>query len=106
LKKKFKDNGRKYDKLACILTNLIIFLITFALTAVLLSCNVFGKIIIAIGSNEEAVRLLGIKVSAYKFNVYAISGLLASVTGIITTARTAVGSPVMGNGKCHVAATF
>jgi ribose transport system permease protein len=76
----------------------LLFLLTFALTAVLLKYNVFGRIIIAIGSNEEAVRLSGIKVSAYKFSVYAISGLLAAVAGIITAARTAVGSPVMGNG--------
>ena len=60
--------------------------------------NVFGRIIIAIGSNEEAVRLSGIKVSAYKFSVYAITGGLSAVAGIITTARTAVGSPVMGVG--------
>ncbi|HUX97341.1 MAG TPA: ABC transporter permease [Bacteroidales bacterium] len=70
----------------------------FAFTAVLLKYNVIGRIIIAIGSNEEAVRLSGIKVSAYKFSVYAVSGILAAVAGIITTARTAVGSPVMGIG--------
>lgn len=76
---------------------LILFLI-FAITAVLLKYNVFGRIIIAIGSNEEAVRLSGIKVSAYKFSVYVIAGGLSAVAGIITTARTAVGSPVMGVG--------
>jgi ribose transport system permease protein len=76
----------------------LLFLLIFALTAVLLKYNVFGRIIIAIGSNEEAVRLSGIKVTAYKFSVYAISGGLAAIAGIITTARTAVGSPVMGNG--------
>ena len=76
---------------------LILFLI-FAITAVLLKYNVFGRIIIAIGSNEEAVRLSGIKVSAYKFSVYVIAGGLSAVAGIITTARTAVGSPVMGLG--------
>jgi len=70
----------------------------FAITAVLLRYNVFGRIIIAIGSNEEAVRLSGIKVSAYKFSVYAIAGGLSAVAGIITAARTAVGSPVMGVG--------
>ncbi len=75
----------------------VLFLI-FAITAVLLKYNVFGRIIIAIGSNEEAVRLSGIKVSAYKFSVYAIAGGLSAVAGIITTARTAVGSPVMGAG--------
>jgi ribose transport system permease protein len=76
---------------------LILFLI-FAITAVLLKYNVFGRIIIAIGSNEEAVRLSGIKVSSYKFSVYVIAGGLSAIAGIITTARTAVGSPVMGLG--------
>ena len=76
----------------------LILLLVFAITAVLLKYNVFGRIIIAIGSNEEAVRLSGIKVSVYKFSVYAIAASLSSVAGIITTARTAVGSPVMGVG--------
>jgi ribose transport system permease protein len=75
----------------------VLFLV-FAITAVLLKYNVFGRIIIAIGSNAEAVRLSGIKVSVYKFSVYAIAGGLSAVAGIITTARTAVGSPVMGVG--------
>ena len=76
---------------------LVLFLV-FAVTAVMLRYNVFGRIVIAIGSNEEAVRLSGIKVSIYKFSVYAISGGLAALAGLITTARTAVGSPVMGTG--------
>ena len=76
---------------------LVLFLV-FAVTAVMLRYNVFGRIVIAIGSNEEAVRLSGIKVSLYKFSVYAISGGLAALAGLITTARTAVGSPVMGTG--------
>src|SRR5699024_6357375 len=38
-----------------------IFFIVFLITAVLLKFNVFGRILIAIGSNEEATRLSGIK---------------------------------------------
>jgi len=76
----------------------LVLVLIFVITSVLLRFNVFGRIIIAIGSNEEAVRLSGIKVSAYKFSVYAIAGSLSAVAGIITTARTAVGSPVMGVG--------
>ena len=76
----------------------LVLFIVFAITSVLLKYNVFGRIVIAIGSNEEAVRLSGIKVSAYKFSVYAIAGGLSALAGIITTARTAVGSPVMGVG--------
>jgi ribose transport system permease protein len=76
----------------------IVLLVICGITAVILKYNVFGRIIIAIGSNEEAVRLSGIRVSAYKFSVYALTGGLSAVAGIITTARTAVGSPVMGAG--------
>jgi ribose transport system permease protein len=76
----------------------LVLVLIFAITSVLLRYNVFGRIIIAIGSNEEAVRLSGINVSLYKFSVYAIAGGLSAVAGIITTARTAVGSPVMGVG--------
>ena len=75
-----------------------VLVLIFAITAVLLRYNVFGRIIIAIGSNEEAVRLSGINVSAYKFSVYAIAGCLSALAGVITSARTAVGSPVMGAG--------
>ncbi len=75
-----------------------VMIIVFLITTVLLKYNIFGRIIIAIGSNEEAVRLSGIKVPVYKFSVYAISGFLSGLAGIITTARTAVGSPVMGIG--------
>jgi len=76
----------------------LILLLIFILTAVLLRYHVFGRVIIAIGSNEEAVRLSGIRVPVYKFSVYAIAGFLSAVAGVITTARTAVGSPVMGLG--------
>ncbi|MCK5465334.1 MAG: ABC transporter permease [Bacteroidales bacterium] len=73
----------------------ILFLV-FAITAVLLRYNAFGRIVMAIGSNEEAVRLSGIKVSVYKLSVYAIAGGLSAVAGIILTARTSVGAPVTG----------
>ncbi|MFC2125304.1 ABC transporter permease [Bacteroidota bacterium] len=70
--------------------------IVFGITAILLKYNAFGRIVIATGSNEEAVRLSGIKVRAYKFSVYAIAGGLSAIAGIILTARTSVGAPVTG----------
>lgn len=73
-----------------------ILIIVFVITAVLLKYNAFGRIVIAIGSNEEAVRLSGLKVAVYKFSVYAIAGGLSAVAGIILTARTSVGAPVTG----------
>jgi len=73
-----------------------VLIIVFVITAVLLKYNAFGRIVIAIGSNEEAVRLSGLKVKAYKFSVYAIAGGLSAISGIILTARTSVGAPVTG----------
>lgn len=75
-----------------------IFFIVFAITYVLLRFNVLGRILIAIGSNEEAVRLSGIRVAVYLFAVYAIIGGLSAVAGIIGVSRTSVGSPIVGVG--------
>lgn len=74
----------------------IVFFIIVIATMVMLRYNVFGRIIIAIGSNEEASRLSGIKVNKYKFLVYAISGALAATAAIIVASRTNLGSPNMG----------
>ncbi|GIZ09327.1 ABC transporter permease [Flavobacterium sp. UMI-01] len=74
----------------------IVFFIVVAIAAVVLKYNVFGRLVIAMGSNEEASRLSGIKVSKYKFLVYAISGSLAALAAIITASRTNLGSPNMG----------
>jgi ribose transport system permease protein len=76
----------------------IILLVVFLVTSVLLKYNIYGRILIAVGSNEEAVRLSGVNISAYKFSVYAIIGGLAATAGLIGTARTGVGSPNLGVG--------
>ncbi|HHT24196.1 MAG TPA: ABC transporter permease [Clostridiaceae bacterium] len=60
--------------------------------------TVYGRILIAIGSNEDAVRLSGIRVKRYKLLAYGISGALAAFAGAITTSRSAVGSPLVGSG--------
>jgi ribose transport system permease protein len=76
----------------------IVLFFIFGIVLVLLKYNVFGRIVIAIGSNEEAVRLSGIKVSKYIFIVYMIAGALSSLAGIIIVSRTSVGSPIMAVG--------
>ncbi|AUC76567.1 MULTISPECIES: ABC transporter permease [unclassified Olleya] len=74
----------------------IVFFLIVIVAMVMLRYNVFGRLIIAIGSNEEASRLSGIKVNKYKFLVYAISGALAATAAIIVASRTNLGSPNMG----------
>jgi ribose transport system permease protein len=53
----------------------------------------FGRLILAVGSNEAAVRLAGINVTKYKMIVYVISGALAALAGVIAAGRTALGAP-------------
>jgi ribose/xylose/arabinose/galactoside ABC-type transport system permease subunit len=47
----------------------------------------FGRYVVAVGGNEAAARLAGVKVKRTKVAVYAISGLLAGLAGLIETAR-------------------
>jgi ribose transport system permease protein len=76
----------------------ILMFAVFIVGGVILKFTQFGRIITAIGSNEEAVRLSGIPVARYVMAVYVISGVLAAVAGIISSARTGVGSAQVGVG--------
>jgi ribose transport system permease protein len=60
--------------------------------------TVFGRLIIAIGSNESAVALTGINVKKIKLSAYTITGGLAALAGIMICARSGVGVPTSGNG--------
>jgi ribose transport system permease protein len=75
-----------------------VMLVVFAFVFTILHYTVFGRLVVAIGSNEAAVRLAGIRTSYYKFAVYCIAGGLAAMAGIISTSRTGVGSPIVGMG--------
>ncbi len=70
----------------------------FAIVYVILRYHVFGRHVIAVGSNEEAVRLSGISVERTKFMVYVLAGFLASLAGLLTVGRTGVGTPNIGVG--------
>jgi ribose transport system permease protein len=91
-----KDFGSNY--IIGIPNPVILMFFIFILVYFLLKYTVFGRLIIAIGSNEESVRLSGIKVWIYKFAVYSICGGFAAIAGIISTSRTGVGSPILGIG--------
>jgi ribose transport system permease protein len=58
----------------------------------------FGRIVVAIGSNETSVHIAGLRVKLYKLSVYAISGVCAAACGILICSRSAIGSPVLGVG--------
>lgn len=56
----------------------------------------FGRHVYALGGNEQTARLCGIKVNKTKIMVYAISGILAAVSGLIIAARLNSAQPDAG----------
>jgi len=54
---------------------------------VILRKTVLGTYIYAIGGNEDAARLAGIRVAAVLVFVYAISGMFAGLGGVLSAAR-------------------
>lgn len=59
----------------------------------------YGRIVIAIGSNIQAVELAGIRVKRYLASTYVISGILSALCGCFVAARTSTGTGTMGEGQ-------
>lgn len=59
--------------------------------------TVFGRYIYAMGGNEKAARLSGINTKKVLFFVYLNMGVLATITGIVFSARLNAASPLAGN---------
>lgn len=64
----------------------ILMLVIVAITAWVMRVTTLGRYILAIGGNEAAARLSGVPVTRVKLLVYAISGFLAGIAGLIVIA--------------------
>jgi len=76
----------------------IITVIVYALAWVLLQRTAFGRHVYAIGGNELAAKLSGVKTQRVKLAVYAISGVTAAIAALILTGRLMSGQPNAGVG--------
>lgn len=74
----------------------IIMLIITIILAYILRNTPFGRNIYAIGGNQFAARLVGISVEKIKVSVYAISGMLAALAGMLFASRVNAGHPTTG----------
>jgi len=77
---------------------LVLLVITYVLLYFLLGRSKFGRKVYCIGANQGAARASGIRVNRVKFALYLISGITASISGLILTGQTAVGMPQHANG--------
>ncbi|MEU8292159.1 substrate-binding domain-containing protein [Streptomyces pseudogriseolus] len=68
------------------------------LTAFVLGRTYIGRSMYAIGGNEEAARLSGLRVKKQKLAIYAFSGLFAAAAGIVLASRLASAQPQAAQG--------
>ncbi|EDP67216.1 ribose ABC transporter permease [Carnobacterium sp. AT7] len=90
----FKFVGRGY--LLGIPFPVVLMIISFILLYILLHKMTFGRKTFAIGGNEKASFIAGIKNDRIKTGIYALSGLMASLAGIIITSRLDSAQPTAG----------
>jgi ribose transport system permease protein len=77
----------------------VIIMIVVALVAgFVLTRTRFGRSVYSVGGNREGSRLAGISVDWTLVIAYIISGILAGLSGIILTARLALGTALVGQG--------
>lgn len=65
---------------------------------ILLTRTIFGRYVIGIGTNEEAMRLAGIDPRPIRISVFAAMGLLAALAGLMQAARLEAADPNAGVG--------
>ena len=76
----------------------LIFLIFALVFIYILKFRQFGRQIYAVGGNEDAARMMGIRVDRIKIMVYTISGFASALAGLILVSRAGTGQPVACNG--------
>jgi len=76
---------------------LILFIVA-GLAAYILGRTVLGRYCYALGSNEEAVRLSGVNTDRWKIAIYAMSGSIVGVAGLLIASRLNSAQPALGLG--------
>ncbi|MGY6157956.1 ABC transporter permease [Paraburkholderia strydomiana] len=76
----------------------VILLAMTAVFSVVMRQTRFGRYVYATGGNEVAARLSGVRTARVKFTVYVLSGLIASMAGVIAFSRFVSAEPASGFG--------
>jgi ribose transport system permease protein len=77
----------------------VIVMIVFTLAMmILLNRTTFGRRVIAVGGNEEAAILSGVRTKLVKIATFSLTGLAAGIAGVISVSRVSMGQPQAGAG--------
>jgi putative xylitol transport system permease protein len=74
----------------------VVMVIVYVCAWFVLAHTPFGRHVYAVGGNAEAARLAGIETGRVTTAVYAISGVLAALSGVILASRMSSGQPNAG----------
>lgn len=74
----------------------ILLAIIYVIASIVLYRTRFGRYVYAVGGNEVSALISGLGVKKIKVLVYAISGLLAGLAGVVLTSRVTSGLPQAG----------
>ncbi|MFF5011241.1 substrate-binding domain-containing protein [Streptomyces phaeochromogenes] len=76
----------------------LVMIVMGLITALILGRTYIGRSMYAIGGNEEAARLSGLRVKKQKLVIYALSGLFAAAAGIVLASRLSSAQPQAAQG--------
>ena len=79
-------------------TPVILMFIIFILAALMINKTQLGRHIYAVGGNVQAAKFSGISVQKVKFIVYAYTGVMAGIAGVVIASRLYSGQPTAGDG--------
>jgi ribose transport system permease protein len=79
--------------------NAVLILFGVAIIAsLILTKTILGRYTFALGSNEEATRLSGVNVDAWKIAIYTLGGLFSGLAGVLLASRLNSAQPALGQG--------
>ncbi len=96
----FPDSFNAFGSLS-VLGVPVMFLLALALLGLgwlVLTRTVFGRMIYAIGNNEEAVRLSGHRPFVFKLLAFTVTGLCVGIAAIVYMTRLTIANPILGIG--------
>jgi rhamnose transport system permease protein len=67
--------------------SILIFVLIFIVVAIILHGSAFGRLVYVIGNNAQAARYSGVRVGLIKMALFAVSGLVAALAGVLYAAR-------------------
>ena len=76
----------------------LILLVLAIVASIALKSTALGRYTYAIGSNEEAVRLSGVNVDAWKIAIYSMSSAICGIAGLLLASRINSAQPALGQG--------